>query len=110
MFLLLLLYLLCAHVSLHSFPTRRSSDLSGFGGAGDTDLAVLVNRFLAARGAQEDRAVEDRAEQVGPHIDLRCVPQPRSEDHTSELQSLRHLVCRLLLEKTKTQSRFRPVR
>src|SRR6195952_5832938 len=25
---------------------------------------------------------------------------PRSEEHTSELQSLRHLVCRLLLEKT----------
>src|SRR5262245_62488315 len=26
-------------------------------------------------------------------------PQRRSEEHTSELQSLRHLVCRLLLEK-----------
>src|SRR5258705_6110430 len=25
--------------------------------------------------------------------------RPRSEEHTSELQSLRHLVCRLLLEK-----------
>src|SRR5471030_28839 len=29
-------------------------------------------------------------------------PGPRSEEHTSELQSLRHLVCRLLLEKKKT--------
>src|SRR5258705_9686141 len=28
----------------------------------------------------------------------------RSEEHTSELQSLRHLVCRLLLEKKKTIS------
>src|ERR1035438_5865147 len=28
------------------------------------------------------------------------VPLYRSEEHTSELQSLRHLVCRLLLEKT----------
>src|SRR5437899_4300593 len=27
--------------------------------------------------------------------------QKRSEEHTSELQSLRHLVCRLLLEKKK---------
>src|SRR5947199_7903195 len=27
--------------------------------------------------------------------------QARSEEHTSELQSLRHLVCRLLLEKKK---------
>src|SRR5947199_7576228 len=36
------------------------------------------------------------------------VPSPgsiRSEEHTSELQSLRHLVCRLLLEKKKW-SRF----
>src|ERR1039458_8608815 len=34
---------------------------------------------------------------LGPR--LRC---DRSEEHTSELQSLRHLVCRLLLEKKKT--------
>src|ERR1039458_5721010 len=34
---------------------------------------------------------------------------PRSEEHTSELQSLRHLVCRLLLEKIagETVSIFR---
>src|SRR5436853_2801460 len=31
-----------------------------------------------------------------------CDPS-RSEEHTSELQSLRHLVCRLLLEKKKCQ-------
>src|SRR5947199_3759649 len=30
--------------------------------------------------------------------------QARSEEHTSELQSLRHLVCRLLLEKKKKKS------
>src|ERR1035438_3358970 len=29
---------------------------------------------------------------------------PRSEEHTSELQSLRHLVCRLLLEKKKNKT------
>src|SRR5438045_4593721 len=29
----------------------------------------------------------------------------RSEEHTSELQSLRHLVCRLLLEKKKKHKR-----
>src|SRR5258705_4517633 len=32
-------------------------------------------------------------------------PKVRSEEHTSELQSLRHLVCRLLLEKKKTTQR-----
>src|ERR1035441_188811 len=30
-----------------------------------------------------------------------CPGDGRSEEHTSELQSLRHLVCRLLLEKKK---------
>src|ERR1039458_9156722 len=35
----------------------------------------------------------------------------RSEEHTSELQSLRHLVCRLLLEKkNSTQARGSPAR
>src|SRR5471030_3520870 len=32
-------------------------------------------------------------------------PGIRSEEHTSELQSLRHLVCRLLLEKKKNNKR-----
>src|SRR5689334_24475069 len=35
----------------------------------------------------------------GPHARPRC--SPRSEEHTSELQSQFHLVCRLLLEKKK---------
>src|SRR5947199_272352 len=36
----------------------------------------------------------------------RLVEAGRSEEHTSELQSLRHLVCRLLLEKKKFASRL----
>src|SRR5205823_11658445 len=36
----------------------------------------------------------------GKNLDLRIVRlEPRSEEHTSELQSLAYLVCRLLLEK-----------
>src|SRR5271166_3506142 len=34
----------------------------------------------------------------------------RSEEHTSELQSRGHLVCRLLLEKKKTHRRLQPLR
>src|SRR2546425_7650359 len=33
-----------------------------------------------------------------------CTPNSRSEEHTSELQSLAYLVCRLLLEKKKNRS------
>src|SRR3712207_7690613 len=35
----------------------------------------------------------------------RRVREPRSEEHTSELQSRQYLVCRLLLEKKKSQPR-----
>src|SRR2546428_9099812 len=36
----------------------------------------------------------------------RATATPRSEEHTSELQSRSDLVCRLLLEKTKLHSAF----
>src|SRR5262245_63137212 len=39
----------------------------------------------------------------------RAVASLRSEEHTSELQSLRHLVCRLLLEKKKKYHSRNPV-
>src|ERR1035441_4968375 len=42
--------------------------------------------------------------QTPPHIIeavYKAMRDGRSEEHTSELQSLRHLVCRLLLEKKK---------
>src|SRR5258708_11194821 len=37
-----------------------------------------------------------------------CLPLSRSEEHTSELQSPDHLVCRLLLEKKKISTTFLP--
>src|SRR5437016_8741760 len=43
----------------------------------------------------------DFATQVGHPYDAALVQQDRSEEHTSELQSLTNLVCRLLLEKKK---------
>src|SRR3712207_9407664 len=57
---------------------------------------------------------------VGPPLDLlvygtdelrvsryrRFLAKDRSEEHTSELQSRQYLVCRLLLEKKKTDSRL----
>src|SRR5262245_63956367 len=36
------------------------------------------------------------------HVSAEKLGKSRSEEHTSELQSLRHLVCRLLLEKKKS--------
>src|SRR5262245_64622438 len=45
--------------------------------------------------AEGDTPVESR------ELGARFFQASRSEEHTSELQSLRHLVCRLLLEKKK---------
>src|SRR5690625_6683817 len=40
--------------------------------------------------------------EIGPVEEMIRTPKHRSEEHTSELQSRRHLVCRLLLEKKKS--------
>src|SRR5262245_62400336 len=45
-------------------------------------------------------ALEVFKEEIGEML-ARNLERCRSEEHTSELQSLRHLVCRLLLEKKK---------
>src|SRR5947209_10056321 len=51
---------------------------------------------------------EGSAEEVAAAIrGFNALPEARSEEHTSELQSRQYLVCRLLLEKKKkTKSRF----
>src|SRR5262245_64701518 len=51
-----------------------------------TPASAMVGMF----GAETSRVLDDTAS-------ARTFPS-RSEEHTSELQSLRHLVCRLLLE------------
>src|SRR5690606_41755255 len=89
---------------LHSFPTRRSSDL----------LASLALRRCAAptprhpagsvRAPWPLRALTGaprRAEWNRAWSSDRARAR-RSEEHTSELQSRENLVCRLLLEKKKT--------
>src|SRR5205814_3979914 len=97
------------HRALHSFPTRRSSDLGGSASVGEALRAGFITPGLAAE-AQVMTAcgVADAVGKMhGPGPGQRGAaetgtgPAGRSEEHTSELQSLRHLVCRLLLEKKK---------
>src|SRR5207249_12270265 len=72
---------------LHSFPTRRSSDLKAMPGPDHRasldpgEMAALVRGIRTVESALGDG--------------------DRSEEHTSELQSRFDLVCRLLLEKKK---------
>src|SRR2546422_1386614 len=51
------------------------------------------------RGRPRPRSVQFRI----PHSEFR-IREARSEEHTSELQSRLHLVCRLLLEKKKKKN------
>src|SRR5437016_10953443 len=46
---------------------------------------------------------------VDYHVPSADSPSPRSEEHTSELQSLTNLVCRLLLEKKKKKNTDTPI-
>src|SRR5436305_11587861 len=58
---------------------------------------------LAAPSARAARAWRLPAVRVGAH---RADRRVRSEEHTSELQSRPHLVCRLLLEKKKKKNNY----
>src|SRR5207244_12793843 len=94
-----LFYSFCAPRDLHSFPTRRSSDLlpilvEGLGRirrrmCGAPQIVVAVAPGLDAARLEKNFPTDWRVRLI------------RSEEHTSELQSPDHLVCRLLLEKKK---------
>src|SRR5262245_63275040 len=63
--------------------------------------AAAARLSLLSRGCSP--ALVKRLDAVMDRPEPACVADAagRSEEHTSELQSLRHLVCRLLLEKKK---------
>src|SRR5262245_63856743 len=81
------------------FPTRRSSDLA----MGLTTSGEFLDDHTLEAVADAEAGVADGRIDVPriPDGELQVPPGTRSEEHTSELQSLRHLVCRLLLEKKK---------
>src|SRR5439155_25659107 len=97
------------HRYLHSFPTRRSSDLllgaqhaaspqSAMPGAAltpqDSALHALNRLAYGPRPGDVPRVAAE-----GVMRSHAWNVAGRSEEHTSELQSRGHLVCRLLLEK-----------
>src|SRR5207253_9906388 len=76
--------------ALHSFPTRRSSDLPPAGDVWGGAPASAGQWTTLARTTGWPASHSNSPETCT------C---GRSEEHTSELQSRGHLVCRLLLEK-----------
>src|SRR5438874_5982670 len=84
---------------LHSFPTRRSSDLGMREELGADEARAIGREHVEHAGGQAgipgDLGDGERGQRRGR----------RSEEHTSELQSRRDLVCRLLLEKKKRKKK-----
>src|SRR5205823_12785969 len=96
--------------SSHAFPTRRSSDLER-SILTETDLApaqglstsggpAAVAEVLNLVAPSLEKAIMKGVEAIDPALceqirNLMFVFEDRSEEHTSELQSLAYLVCRL---------------
>src|SRR5207248_5652964 len=97
-----------ARPDLHSFPTRRSSDLVRRGMTAEQALHQARRSFGGFEQVKE--AYRDRRGLPVLETALRDLRygvrmlRRRSEEHTSELQSPYELVCRLLLEKTKNRT------
>src|SRR5206468_10851044 len=98
------------HIDLPSFPTRRSSDLAALMSVSDMwplfseSVLLQLHRDLALQDALSlalqmfHRALE-KVCRLRSFLCDRSRDRPRSEEHTSELQSRSDIVCRLLLEK-----------
>src|SRR5690606_39850770 len=96
------------HHDLHSFPTRRSSDLrrsppppASLFCASFSLSFPACSSSTSSMGSNARNEADDGADDEPPSATL--LLRWRSEEHTSELQSRENLVCRLLLEKKKIQ-------
>src|SRR5262245_65055075 len=73
---------------------------AGERGVIDDDACTMLEGVLEVADLQVRDIMVPRGQMISVRRD-----DPRSEEHTSELQSLRHLVCRLLLEKKKNSKK-----
>src|SRR5690606_40559877 len=93
-------YRLGYHRALHSFPTRRSSDLTW---RRECSASPRSSRWTSTGWDGWSASPRRKAAPLAPASSSGSAVS-RSEEHTSELQSRENLVCRLLLEKKKEQT------
>src|SRR5690606_41745486 len=98
------------HRVLHSFPTRRSSDLydrqyrwlSVYTSTFTTGTYQFLYQYQTLGLVETGTEYGKKSKPIvpaQPAVQMGYVQCMRSEEHTSELQSRENLVCRLLLEK-----------
>src|SRR2546425_8840069 len=71
-------------------------------------LFPYTTLFRSAANVESYQSKMQQLEEAKQHGEAAEVHLTRSEEHTSELQSLAYLVCRLLLEKKKKTSLLKP--
>src|SRR5438067_9943638 len=79
-----LFFILCLPPRFQGYITLMRGGYLKFGGTSKSRIALLCCSYLSPAGRKQE-----------------ICSYPRSEEHTSELQSRFDLVCRLLLEKKK---------
>src|ERR1035438_10659816 len=93
------------HVFVLMLENRSFDHLLGFSGITGVDAVTEAPTKINGLIGTESNSFNGQTYVVSSGADYRMPTDPghefRSEEHTSELQSLRHLVCRLLLEKKK---------
>src|SRR2546422_5859826 len=97
-------------------PIRLGQEFAAYGGTVERNR----DRIAAAAAALRDLGIGGSAVGTGLNVEpeyprlmvkhLKELTGLRSEEHTSELQSRLHLVCRLLLEKKKNNTKESPAR
>src|SRR5215813_13033390 len=73
-------------------------------------LFPYTTLFRSSRRPRPSPALRGSGGSRGGHRCAKPIRAARSEEHTSELQSRPHLVCRLLLEKKKKKNRTIQIR
>src|SRR3712207_8273624 len=92
-----------ATTEIYTLSLHDALPISAVGPPPPADLATGRRRGSGAHGAARPRlGPGDRRDEHRRRLRQRGRRRPRSEEHTSELQSRQYLVCRLLLEKKKT--------
>src|SRR4051812_49783260 len=86
-----------APTELHTLSLHDALPISGRAGRWPRSAACAASR--SSSGCETHTRPRRRRARV-------CVSHPRSEEHTSELQSHVNIVCRLLLEKKKRQMKM----
>src|SRR5438093_9571953 len=90
--------------TLFPYTTLFRSEFAGPGKSTTIPRLRRVRRAGSRRGDAIDRAARGGRLRRGAALFPSGRTGHRSEEHTSELQSLTNLVCRLLLEKKKIQT------